>query len=183
MKPRIRIRLAGLLALLPASAIACPGLEVSGLWIREAPPAASTMVAYMDLSNTGTQPLVIDHIAGADFGGSMLHSTVVVDGISKMRHVEPARSVCEAPQGLHVASQSIFLSSLSFVHFMSEKPRTGHGARKSATVWPPVCKLGDTYTSSVHAPFRVGSLVFRAHAIGILLTLSLASHESSCLKR
>lgn len=99
--------LAGLWAA-TAAAQACGGLEIHQAWVREAPPMARTLVAYMRLENSSTEALTVTGIAAANgFDGSMLHGTEIVDGVSRMRHVdqldlEPGHSAALAPGGLHL---------------------------------------------------------------------------------
>ena len=86
---RSLILVATLAALLSAGqSSACAGLDVKQPWIREAPPGASTLVAYMQLHNRLDRPLIIRAIESESFSGSMLHTTQIVDGISQMRHLE-----------------------------------------------------------------------------------------------
>lgn len=102
--------LAALAALVAAagSAEACDGLEVRKAWVREAPPTARTLVAYMELHNAGDQSLSVTRMhATSGFDGSMLHGTEIVDGVSRMRHVDqldlaPGESASLAPGGLHL---------------------------------------------------------------------------------
>lgn len=77
------------LLLAAAPAWACPGLEATEAWIRQAPPGAMMTAAYARLRNAGDQLLRIDGAFGAAFAGAELHRTVVENGISRMRHGEP----------------------------------------------------------------------------------------------
>lgn len=103
-------RAAFLIALLATAGVAqaCDGLEVRKAWVREAPPMARTLVAYMRLQNAGDQALSVTDIKPASgFEGSMLHGTELVDGVSRMRHVDqldlaPGESAELAPGGLHL---------------------------------------------------------------------------------
>lgn len=94
--------------LISTSALPCDGLQVKQAWVREAPPMARTLVAYMQLHNTSNAPLQITDIkAVSGFDGSMLHGTEIVDGVSRMRHVDvldlAAGDTAElAPGGLHL---------------------------------------------------------------------------------
>ena len=103
-------RTAFLVALWTAAgaAQACDGLQVSEAWVREAPPVARTLVAYMKLQNAGREPLSVTGMqAASGFDGSMLHGTEIVDGVSRMRHVDqldlaPGETAELAPGGLHL---------------------------------------------------------------------------------
>lgn len=99
---------AGILMALAPAIWACDGLSVENAWVREAPPVARTLVAYMDLSNRGDAPVTVTGIRAASiFSGSMLHGTEVVDGVSRMRHVDelplqPGDQARLEPGGLHL---------------------------------------------------------------------------------
>lgn len=102
------MRFLPLLTLLAAApAWACPGLQAEDAWIREAPPGAMMTAAYAKLRNAGDHLLRIDGAFGTDFGGAMLHRTVVENGMSRMVHGEPlelapgARAAL-APGGWHL---------------------------------------------------------------------------------
>jgi len=73
-----------LFAALPAHA--CPGLEASGGWIREAPPGSTVTAAYVSLRNAGTAPLAVTGARSRDFGAAALHRTVTEGGVSRMLH-------------------------------------------------------------------------------------------------
>lgn len=103
------MRLLGLAALLAVvtPAWACPGLEATEAWIREAPPGAMMTAAYAKLHNTGEQLLQVDGAFGDDFGSAMLHRTVVENGLSRMVHGEalsiaPGARAELAPGGWHL---------------------------------------------------------------------------------
>lgn len=103
-----RLSAACLLAAATPSVWPCDGLSVENAWVREAPPVARTLVAYMDLSNRGAAPVTVTGIRAASiFSGSMLHGTEVVDGVSRMRHVDelplqPGDQARLEPGGLHL---------------------------------------------------------------------------------
>jgi copper(I)-binding protein len=80
----MRFVLAMLSVLGAAAAHACPGLQASDTWIREAPPGSMMTVAYAKLRNAGTRPLRITGGFSADFAGAELHRTVVENGLSRM---------------------------------------------------------------------------------------------------
>jgi copper(I)-binding protein len=61
-------------------------IEVSGAWVREAPPGAAMLAAYMKINNTGTDNRVLTRIESPRFQHVMLHQSIVVDGIAKMHH-------------------------------------------------------------------------------------------------
>jgi len=89
-----------------AAAGACDGLVVTDAWIREPPPGAGAVAAYMTLSNAGNAPLVIDAFSSPAFAHGMLHETRQEDGRVRMRHVAslplaPGERVALAPGALH----------------------------------------------------------------------------------
>jgi copper(I)-binding protein len=88
---------------LPAGAL----LAVQNPWIREAPPTATVLAAYMIIDNQGDESAEITAITSADFGHTELHQTLVEDGIARMKPLEkltiPASgSVSLEPGGMHL---------------------------------------------------------------------------------
>jgi periplasmic copper chaperone A len=95
-------------SLLTAPAVfACPGLELSQAWIREAPPGARVMAGYFQARNTGDQALTLDGVSGADFGAAEIHRSAVHDGQTRMLRdqsvtLAPGESAAFEPGGLHL---------------------------------------------------------------------------------
>ncbi len=86
---------------------ACDGLEVEAPWVREPPPGAGAVAAFMRLRNTGTSPLRVDSVGAAGYGMGMLHETVRDGDKVGMRHlhavtVPPGGVITLAPGGLHI---------------------------------------------------------------------------------
>jgi hypothetical protein len=97
----------GMVATLPANAQACEGLQIEAPWVREPPPGASAVAAFMTLRNTGPQPLLIDSVSAEGYGMGMLHETVHDGDKVRMRHrhavtVPAGGALALAPGGLHV---------------------------------------------------------------------------------
>jgi periplasmic copper chaperone A len=80
------IGLACAFALVATPALACDALEVTGAWIREAPPGAHVMAGYATLRNAGDKPLTLDGVRSADFGSAEVHRTDMEGGHMRMRH-------------------------------------------------------------------------------------------------
>ncbi|MFQ5642820.1 MAG: copper chaperone PCu(A)C [Thiogranum sp.] len=84
-------------------AVAEPAVLVENAWVREAPPGAQMMSAYMTLKNTGTDDAVLVSVASPAFTMVMLHKSEVVDGIARMLHqdelVIPAGGAVELKPG------------------------------------------------------------------------------------
>lgn len=104
----IRAVFAAALVAASGTAQACEGLQITKPWVREAPPMARTLVAYMQLQNRGDRDLSVTGMqAASGFDGSMLHGAEIVDGVSRMRHVDqldlaPGETAELAPGGLHL---------------------------------------------------------------------------------
>ena len=82
-------------------------LQVENAWVREAPPSAHMMAAYMTLKNTGSGEAVLTQVDSPAFGHVMLHKSEVVDGVARMIHqdeiVIPAQGSVELkPGGFHL---------------------------------------------------------------------------------
>jgi periplasmic copper chaperone A len=54
-------------------------------WIRSAPPGVQTLAGYLVLENRCNRNIKIIDVESKDFGMSMIHRTVVENGVSKMR--------------------------------------------------------------------------------------------------
>jgi copper(I)-binding protein len=81
--------------------------EASDLWLREAPPNARMLAAYVTLNNTTGDALTLTGAYAPDFGMAEIHKTVEVDGVLRMREQErlplPAAStISMKPGGLHI---------------------------------------------------------------------------------
>jgi copper(I)-binding protein len=103
----VRASLTAALVLLAIDAAACPGLEVTGGWVREPPPGSDVAAAFMHLSNTGDAPLRITRVTSPTFGHAMLHETITVgDRVRMIPHDElvlaPRGSRELAPGSLHL---------------------------------------------------------------------------------
>lgn len=99
--------LAGALLLVAWPAAACPGLELSEGWIREAPPGAAAMAGYARLRNSGATPLTLGRASSPAFGAAELHRTVVDNGVSRMLRdqvlrLAPGEQAELAPGGWHL---------------------------------------------------------------------------------
>jgi hypothetical protein len=82
-------------------------LQVENARVREAPPNAHMMAAYMTLNNPGSSDMVLTQVDSPAFGHVMLHKSEVVDGVARMIHqdeiVIPAKGAVELePGGLHL---------------------------------------------------------------------------------
>lgn len=99
-------RLAAVL-LLATQAAGAAGLRVDGAWVREAPPGAAMLAAYLVVHNDGGRPRTLVSVDSPRFDAVMLHRSRVVDGVARMEHVEgiripPGGRVALQPGGYHL---------------------------------------------------------------------------------
>lgn len=87
---------------------ACAGdLLIEQAWVREAPPGAAMMAAYLSITNRGDRDVELTSVESSAFGHVMLHKSETVDGIARMLHQDSIRvpahgSVKLEPGGYHL---------------------------------------------------------------------------------
>ncbi len=96
-----------LFMLIAATVMAAPTMEITGGWVREAPPTSRVLAAYMQIINLTDTDLTVTGVTSPDFDSADLHRTVVEDGVASMLPVPEltipaAESVLLEPGGLHL---------------------------------------------------------------------------------
>jgi len=82
-------------------------VQVEDAWVREAPPGARMLAAYLTVNNSGAEELVLVEVQSPAFSHIMLHKSELVDGVARMTHLDeiviPAQgSVQLEPGGMHL---------------------------------------------------------------------------------
>jgi len=82
-------------------------LSFEGAWIRPAPPGATSMAAYFELRNSSDRDIIIEESDSEAFEVTMIHNTIVEDGIASMQHMDslliPANGKATLePLGMHM---------------------------------------------------------------------------------
>lgn len=90
----MRLALTLFSALLCLETLACDGLKLEHVWLRQPPPGSEVAAAYFDAHNEGPNELIIEGVASPDFSGAMLHATQILEGRAQMR---PQRNIVLAP--------------------------------------------------------------------------------------
>lgn len=75
-------------------------------WTPEAPPGRM-MAGFMEIHNTGPDPVAIVDARAKGFGHVELHNTTMEDGVMRMRRIEalsiaPGQTLVLEPGGLHL---------------------------------------------------------------------------------
>jgi copper(I)-binding protein len=96
-----------LFALLVTGAACAADLEIESAWVREAPPGARMMAAYLVISNSGDREVSLTGVDSVAFAHVMLHKSETVDGVARMLHQDripvPAHGVVKLePGGYHL---------------------------------------------------------------------------------
>ena len=83
------------------------GLSARQAWVRTAPPGRAMTAAYLVIANPGPAPAVLTGVTSPRFGLAEIHETVVVDGVSRMRHrprveIPAGGEIALVPGGLHI---------------------------------------------------------------------------------
>ena len=96
-----------LLAALCPPAYADTTLHAHSAWVREAPPGASVLAAYLTIENPGPKTETLVSVSSPNFAAGEIHVTEIKDGTASMTHLTsmaiPAhgRQVL-APGGAHL---------------------------------------------------------------------------------
>ncbi|GHA08739.1 hypothetical protein GCM10008090_18260 [Arenicella chitinivorans] len=82
-------------------------VTITNAWIRPAPSTASSMAAYLDITNNTSVDVTFTTVEADGFAMSMLHETMTQNEMTSMRHVDelnvPAgHTVHLAPMGKHI---------------------------------------------------------------------------------
>jgi copper(I)-binding protein len=82
-------------------------VQVEDAWVREAPPGARMLAAYLTVNNSGAEELVLVEVQSPAFSHIMLHKSEVVEGVARMIHLDeiviPAQSSVQLePGGMHL---------------------------------------------------------------------------------
>ena len=59
---------------------------VSDAWVREAPPGARMLAAYLTIENTADEDLVLVDVSSPQFAHVMMHRSEIIDGMARMIH-------------------------------------------------------------------------------------------------
>lgn len=62
-----------------------PAVEITDVKIFAPMPGSSSGVAYMTISNNGSEPVAVQSARSPQFARVEMHQTIVEDGVSKMR--------------------------------------------------------------------------------------------------
>jgi protein SCO1/2 len=63
-------------------------LSIENAWIRPAPPQAPSMAAYFDIVNNTASAITIIGSSSMQFDNTMIHNTVIENGIASMSHMD-----------------------------------------------------------------------------------------------
>lgn len=82
-------------------------LLVQDAWIRKTLPVQKTSALYFSLLNKSIDSIELEKVTLSVAPRTMIHQTIVVDGIAKMRHADnlvanQGESITLEPGGLHV---------------------------------------------------------------------------------
>ena len=82
-------------------------IEVSGAWVSEAPPGTGVAAAYLEIRNSGKEPVILAGAAAPRFKRVEIHRSEVRDGIAGMRlqqqvPIPPGTTLRFAPGGYHL---------------------------------------------------------------------------------
>lgn len=82
-------------------------IVVRDAWVREAPPNASVLAAYLTLENTGLKADKLISVQCPDFEKIEIHATTIRDGVARMIALDtlpipPHAVVTLAPGGQHL---------------------------------------------------------------------------------
>ena len=82
-------------------------ITIDNAWIREAPPGASAMAGYMNITNTSERNLILHKAESSDFKAIEFHRSVEKDGVYTMvphlhLHINAASSIELKPGDYHL---------------------------------------------------------------------------------
>jgi copper(I)-binding protein len=83
------------------------GLVVSNAWVREGPPGVRMMAGYLEIENATQSLRTLRGASSLDFNAVEIHTTMIENGIARMRHVPelaiaPGQSVQLQPGAKHL---------------------------------------------------------------------------------
>jgi copper(I)-binding protein len=92
---------------IPLAHASSSALTVEFAWVREGPPVAKTLAAYMTIKNSSMEPISIQSVRSTEFNRVELHRSMMADGMAIMKketQVEiPARGRIKfKPGGRHI---------------------------------------------------------------------------------
>lgn len=107
MNRRLFLSVCTLLIALTTTTAQAEALNVSNAWVRQGPPSAQVLAAYMTLTNPGKQEIAVTGASSPQFETVEIHRTEIVDGMARMIPQErlsiPAGgNVALEPGGLHL---------------------------------------------------------------------------------
>lgn len=107
MNRRLFLSVCTLLIALTTTTAQAEALNVSNAWVRQGPPSAQVLAAYMTLTNPGKQEIAVTGASSPQFETVEIHRTQIVDGMARMIPQErlsiPAGgNVALEPGGLHL---------------------------------------------------------------------------------
>ena len=77
----MRLALTFFSALLCLNTLACDGLKLEHVWLRQPPPGSEVVAAYFDAHNEGPNEVIIEAVASPDFSGAMFQAVSPVISI------------------------------------------------------------------------------------------------------
>jgi len=82
-------------------------LIIKDAWVREAPPRSRTLAMFLQVTNHGDQPEVINGASSEQFSKVELHETSFDKGMMRMKHIpeltmKPDQVLDFKPGGMHI---------------------------------------------------------------------------------
>lgn len=87
-------------------------LSIGKAWIRPAAPGVNSMAAYFSLRNNSNRTIEIVESSSSAFAATMIHDTVIEDGVASMQHLD----------GLEIAANSTKILAPMATHMMLMQP-------------------------------------------------------------
>ena len=114
---------------------------VDDAWVRGLPPGAANASAYMTLSNTGSEAVVLTGASSPIAGSVLLHATMNHDGMLHMSHIESLTVPAAGQVKLESGGTHLMLMQLR------ETPVPGNDVELTL-------EFADGSTQTLHLPVR-----------------------------
>jgi periplasmic copper chaperone A len=90
-------------------AVADSAIVAEHAWVREAPPSAHMLAAYMTIRNATDRDAVLVNVESPQFRHVMLHKSEVVDGMARMVHQDEIRVPAQGSVALEPGSYHLMM--------------------------------------------------------------------------